>query len=271
MDCIYINLDEQAARRQSLESNFHQVCPDWHINRVPAVSATQIECEGIPGKLRNNEKACFLSHVKALEFALTLPDHVLIAEDDILFGETSAALIERAIATLSADWDIVFTDVCITGVHAMIELFQLRRMLTAQNGFRLVNLKGVSFAAATSYVVNTKSKLKIRDLLLTHRPLDTPLDLFIRQLVNEESLNACVLFPFATSLSDHADASQVQVGDGRLTDLVWNSFRRAMWIQRDLDRVELTLKAIQPRIYEKGSAVLSKIVGALLSGNLTPK
>ena len=273
MECVYINLDEQTARRNSLESNFHQTCPQgWSIRRVAAVSVRDIEDRDVQGTLRNTEKACFLSHVKALELGGTCAGHVLIAEDDILFGQESAPLIERAVATVpDTAWDVIFTDACITGVHAMIELFQLRRTLTPENGFRLINLKGISFAAATSYVVNNDSKRKVRDLLLEHYPLNTPLDLFIRQKVNENALQACMLFPFATSLSGHADDSQIQVGNGCVTDLVWNSFRRAMWVQRDLEAVETTLNAIQPRVYEKSAAVFSRIIAAILSGNLPPK
>ena len=120
-------------------------------------------------------------------------------------------------------------------------------------------------------MVNNDSKRKVRDLLLEHYPLNTPLDLFIRQKVNENALQACMLFPFATSLSGHADDSQIQVGNGCVTDLVWNSFRRAMWVQRDLEAVETTLNAIQPRVYEKSAAVFSRIIAAILSGNLPPK
>ena len=273
MECFYINLEEQTARRTSVESNFRDACPPgWSMSRIPAVSTRDVERQEVQGSLRPAEKACFLSHLKALEHGLTRAGHVLIAEDDILFGTESAPLIERAVsAALDTSWDVIYTDVCITGVHAMIELFQLRRALAAQQGSRLINLKGISFAAATSYVVNHRSKHKVYDLLRDHHPLNIPLDLLLRQQIHDGKLNACVVFPFATSLSRYADDSQVQVGTGCLTDLVWNSFRRAMWVERDLDVVETTLNAIEPCTYRQDAAVLSKIVAAVLSGALASK
>ncbi len=273
MECIYINLDEQTPRRTSLETDFRDNCPPgWRIRRLCALGIDDIERRHVEGTLPKEEKACFLSHLKALELSMTIDGHVFVAEDDILFGKETASLIDQAIETLSGDaWDMLFTDVCIPGIHAMIVLFQLRQLLSERNRFQLIDLKSIPFAASTGYIVNHQSKDKVYSLLKGHYPLNTPLDLLIRTKVSGGELHASVVFPFATSLSKHADDSQVQVVDQRLTKLVWNSFRRSMWVQRDLESVETVMRAIEPRVYERQSAVFSKMVAAMLSRNLPAK
>ena len=92
MDIFYINLAEQTERQRKLESNFQaNNASQWVLHRIDAVSA-QAVANKIPGRLRDGEKACFQSHIKAIETAKQSAGHVLIAEDDILFGNCSSAI-----------------------------------------------------------------------------------------------------------------------------------------------------------------------------------
>jgi GR25 family glycosyltransferase involved in LPS biosynthesis len=52
----------------------------------------------IYGKLRSEEKACFLSHRATIAKSIELPGHTMILEDDALFGASSVALIDCALA-----------------------------------------------------------------------------------------------------------------------------------------------------------------------------
>src|SRR6266487_4693017 len=134
MECIYINLDSETSRRGAVEQTFRDNCPpSWRLQRLSAVTPTYIGEREIEGNLRDGEKACFLSHLKALDLAREFDGNVLIAEDDILLGNGSALAIEQALGTMAGnDWDLLFTDVCIAGIHAMIELFRLKRLLTTK-------------------------------------------------------------------------------------------------------------------------------------------
>ena len=65
-----------------------------------------------------------------------------------------------------------------------------------------------------------------------------PFDLVLRNLVFGGELTARVAFPFATSLSIHAEQSQVQPGDTVVADTCWNAFRRLVCADADTLRAE---------------------------------
>lgn len=245
MDVFYINLAAQTERRRALEENFGAVKPaNWALTRVEAVTAQDMAGR-IPGRIGDGEKACFHSHIKALTLAKAGPGPVLIAEDDILFGAKSFAAIEHACTKIpETAWDIIFTDVSITNIHAMADLLLMRRQAVAGAPFGLVNLARMPFAGSAGYIVNAHAKDKLLGLISNTGPLDFPYDIALQRAIAEGKLRGFVMFPFATTLSPDADHSQIRTL--KADETAMSAFRRLMWLERDIDQADKTIAQVTP-------------------------
>ncbi|WP_277188002.1 glycosyltransferase family 25 protein [Caballeronia sp. BR00000012568055] len=144
MHIYFINLEIAEDRRAVIETNLRQFAGSEHqVIRVPAYDARYIEINKVGGTLRQNEKACLLSHMRAIEMSLDDPGPSLILEDDALIGTRTTNLLRQFTPDLDQK-DIVFTDLCIPTALWMMRLFKLRRTLngtvalfdTAQLDFR---------------------------------------------------------------------------------------------------------------------------------------
>jgi GR25 family glycosyltransferase involved in LPS biosynthesis len=268
MDIFYINLADQADRRRNLESNF-QANNDlrWALCRVDAIPAHAVA--QVPGRLRDSEKACFQSHIKAIEMAKQSPGHVLIAEDDLQFGARSLQKIENALRLVpEGSWDIIFTDVCITNTHAMLDLLMLRR--GAAGGFKLINLARLPFAGATAYIVNRASKDKVIEVVSHGGPLEIPYDINLQQAIRDNKLRGFVTFPFATTLSPYAENSQVRQSQSA-QEAAMNAFRRLMWLERDIDTAVEHMDRICTGMDDAETVAVLKILAVFLSPGLPAK
>lgn len=235
MKCFYINLDSAVERRAAIESNFSAVRKDgWDLTRLAAFDADYVNRHKIAGRLKPAEKACFLSHKKIIAENRESHEPLFIVEDDVLFGRRTFSLVEKFLERREElKWDLLYTDVCIPQVGAMADLISLRHQLVAKNEVRCIDLKPLPFAGGTAYIVNPKSKNKIHDLLDPYIELDIAYDLYLRKLIRESRLNGFVLFPFVTSLSQHAQSSLIQSDKTSRTDLVWNLYRQLVWLEAD--------------------------------------
>ena len=146
--------------------------------------------------------------------------------------------------TADNSWDLIYTDVIIGSLPSMIELLSMRRGFSNSGVFRLIDLRNVQFAAATAYIVNPNSKDKLLSLLRGIGSLDRPYDFYLRDLVNGQKLRAFVIFPFVTTLSEHAEKSNIQEHDYHAADLTLNAFRKLMWLERDADAAVAALDRI---------------------------
>lgn len=228
MHCIHLNLDRQTDRREFVERNFgRHADPDWTLHRFPAIDATALPARFATGSLRAAEKACFASHVGALVMALGLAGDVMILEDDVWFGPRSAELVNEARRLLAGTaCDLIYPDTCIVDARQMLDLFLLRQEWDTTRRTRLLDARELRFAGATAYVVREHAKAPLAARLAGIDRFDTPFDLVLRDLVARGDLAARTIFPFATSLSAHAEHSQIQPGDTVVADTCWNAFRR---------------------------------------------
>lgn len=237
LQSYYINLESAKVRSQSLEKNYQeQVTSSWPLHRINATNTQDIEALGVSGNLTLTEKACFFSHVKALEESLSNHDHAFILEDDAHFGVYSNHAIEQAIRSLEDQpWDILYADLGLTNPANMVEFFMLRKELFAQGNraWKLLKLENIAFVGATAYIVNRNSKKKLHQFLKSQASLNIPFDLVLRNLVWSKNLLAFMIFPFATTLSALADSSQIQIQQTEVIELVWNAFRRLVWLEAD--------------------------------------
>lgn len=241
MHCIYLNLDRQTDRRAFVERNFDRHAdPDWTLHRFPAIDAARLPPRFATGALRDVEKACFASHVGALEMALGLPGDVMLLEDDVWFGPRSAELVNEARRALAGTvCDLIYPDVCIVDARQMLDLFLLRREWDTTRRTQLLDLRELKFAGATAYVVRDHAKAPLVARLAAMAQVDVPFDLVLRNLVLQGDVTARATFPFATSLSMHAEQSQIQPGATVLADTCWNAFRRLVCVDAEALRVDV--------------------------------
>lgn len=258
MHLLFINLDHSLDRRTLVETNFAAVPHEgWTLERVPAVDASLARTT--PGALRDAEKACFMSHRRAVERSVDLDDHVLIAEDDILLGRNSLPLLGRIVGELPGDqWDVLYPEIGVLDPSLMLQLMLLRRRLSPENGYILLELTRAPFFSATSYVVNRAAVERVSRLLQVDR-LDVPYDLFLRQSIRDGRLKAKAVFPFATTVSTAADESTIQSGETSGRDARSHAFRRLVWAERSLDEFTGGVDAPPHESHDADVAALRRI------------
>jgi GR25 family glycosyltransferase involved in LPS biosynthesis len=274
MKCILISLESQPARRERVEANFRAIDhAGWEMTYLKAVDAEQVAKSAVQGRLAPAEKGCFLSHLVAMQSTRESTEPILLVEDDVLFGARSFSAIDAALQSAAhTEWDILFTDVCVPSVHAMVNLYWLRRQLTVANETKLVPLSSVPFAGSTAYLVNGKSKDKLIGLLTENAALDVPYDLTLRRLVQQSRLTGFVIFPFPTTLSSLADVSQIQRNQAtKVADMAWNAFRRLVWAERSVEDATANLDRISDDFFDPECKAFTRILSCMLSSNFQPK
>jgi GR25 family glycosyltransferase involved in LPS biosynthesis len=232
MRCLYINLDKAEDRRRSLEQNFRGTAPKtWTLERVSAAGPADVS--RVPGRCTPAEKGCFASHIRALEMSLSDAADVLIVEDDEMFSARSFEVIETILAMRST-WDVLFTDLALVEPPTMVRYGKLWGDLTAAGRHQLDDLSKTFFAGSSAYVVRGGSKRRLLDLLTAIGELDTPYDLVLQALIHGGQISGRMCFPFITTLGPLASDTQIQSAREGLRDRAFNTFRRLMFVDRDL-------------------------------------
>ena len=160
MKCVYVNLAHALERKEELELNFKNNAPlNWSIERFEAIDKNIVLENQVPGKLRPEVKACFMSHAQVIRQSGDVDGHVLILEDDAQFGPSSFEVVDSFIREdLVTPWDILFTDVGIPSPSLMVDLLKARRELEKKKKCIAIDLSVLSFYGATAYIVNKNSK-----------------------------------------------------------------------------------------------------------------
>lgn len=271
----YINLRHAVERRESLEAEVKRLgAGTWTLERFEAVTTQDPLCRATAGRLRDGEKACFLSHRNLLTQALQEGQQhpFMVWEDDVLPGPLAHSLVRRFLEqAASQNWDLVYTDVIVPDLASMLVLLQRSRLLRSQGATELLDLAKMNFAGSSAYVVNPTALEKVVTLL--HQPvsLDEPLDLYLRRLIHQGALRAWVLFPFVTTLSDGSLNSNVQLDNTSGTDLAWTLFRRLIWANRDIEDLYPLCNQLASQHPDPESSILGVITAALLSPQFRPK
>ena len=78
-------------------------------------------------------------------------------------------------------------------------------------------------------------------------------------------MRAFAIFPFVTSLSDLADQSTIQKDSTELNELIWNGFRKLVWLDRSLDRSVPALSYISEKFCDDELRLLGVLFGAMVS------
>jgi len=254
MDCFYINLDSAAERKVKFENNFNALKKqNWNLSRFSAVDTEFVKNKNVLGESSPAEKGCFLSHKTIIGSNLTHDRPIFILEDDAILGVRTCALVDRVLnQNNNPDWDILFTDVCIPHVLAMVDTLRFRRELAAKKiELQFMNLTKINFVGSTAYLVNSKSKQKLYDLLNVATELNIPYDLYLRGLAHISALKVFALFPFVTSLSEFSEMSQIKLAGVNQGQVAWNMFRKMIWNERNLADCKSGLEFLKSTLTEK--------------------
>jgi GR25 family glycosyltransferase involved in LPS biosynthesis len=270
INIYYINLHSQTERREVLEGNLSKFIPrDIEVKRIEAMGQHEVLNLGIVGNIRATEKACFLSHQKAIEASLLDDGHALILEDDALVGPSTIKMLTLALQMMKDDFDLVYTDACIPDIQNMVILAYLKKKLHINEEIQIINLQEINFAGASAYLVHRNFKKNYLNFLTHISNYDTPYDLFIRDLVASEKLRGKLIFPFITSLSDQSLLTQNQLSRDKLRNLAWDAFRKIMFID-SLYALNLPLAGfneISSDFYDQEATQFSEILKLMLSKN----
>jgi GR25 family glycosyltransferase involved in LPS biosynthesis len=267
MRCHFINLAARADRRAALEANFQRHGgPGWTLQRFEAVDTRAVGLTNVPGALSPGAKGCFLSHLAVLRESLAHDGPVMVLEDDACFGPSSWRMIDQCLANMAQfDWDILYTDICVGRTQEMFDLVLAREGFDASARPALFDVRRFAYAGSTAYIVNGRSKAKMLKLLEAHPSLDTPYDLRLRELTHGSQLQGLALFPFPTTLSGLAETSGIQAMDEAAVEWVLNTFRRMVWLDRDIGACLPAVERARGRLRGEKFAAFGVLFGAMLS------
>jgi hypothetical protein len=159
----------------------------------------------------------------------------------------------------------------------MLTLYDMRKRTAGK--LRLIDIAGLSpdpnaipVAGSTAYVVNRKTLPRLAAELGAVKTISAPYDVFLWQRIAAHTLSAHAIFPFPTTISRFADSSQIHSQEAAATELLWNAFRRLVWVHSDVEEAEATLARIDPRHFDdKPAEIMAKIVRGMISQHFKGK
>jgi GR25 family glycosyltransferase involved in LPS biosynthesis len=236
------------------------------VNRLDAGATRHVAANAIPGKIRDAEKACILSHRRAIDGSRQDNAHSLIVEDDAQFGPGTFQAIGTLGEAFSA-FDLVFTDLVFGNPRDMVYYFMLRKELLNSGTLKLIDLKEIFFASSTAYLINSGSKEKMLGLIDALPAYELPYDLQLRNWVRTGSLKAGFVFSFLTTVSGQADLSAIQMGEKRMKELASNAYRRLMWVnfEQTPENPLASLSTLDATHFDVPSLYFGQIMAAWLS------
>ncbi|SKB76963.1 glycosyltransferase family 25 protein [Luteibacter sp. 22Crub2.1] len=201
--------------------------PEVELRRIEAVNAQDIDRLRVRGTISVSERACFMSHLRALDIAANEgPGPYWIAEDDVAFGPSTLPLIKSLLERLrGASWDIVLTDVIVARAPDMLGLWMRRRALPPGSGPETFGLDRIAFGGMTSYLVHPRAVPRIRRLMRLSAALNLPWDLWIRAMARRQQLACFATLPFLTRASE----SPSQIRGEEMHMAWWGVFRDLMF------------------------------------------
>lgn len=266
MHCCYINLDHAKQRRQAIESSFEKAArPGWTLSRFSALDTAFVDAHGIQGSRTSREKACFLSHKAVIEAHTDAGEHLLVLEDDAQFGLATCEIVDGFLQqNAGGDWDLLFLDVSVVNIGDMLTLYYHRQALMQGGKIIPLDLASVPFFGTNSYVVNAASRNKVLACIEAGMPIDIEYDIYMSNQISARELKAAVLFPFVTTLSQHADDSQIQRSSMETVNRARNLFRNLMWLESRPDSFQHGLLALEEAVADSRHGALATIFTALL-------
>ena len=187
----------------------------------------------------------------------------MVLEDDAQFGVRTCTLVDQILSNNpELKWDVLWTDIAVTDPAGLLRFAKLRRELSARGDALIIDLAQVSYAGATAYIIREGAKARVAEMLAEGEAIDIPYDLRLRQLVYEGRLSGHVIFPYLTTISQHAFQSNIHVNTENCNELIWNAFRRLSWWERDLEAEQAMVFEMMPQICDLEASLYGLLLGA---------
>jgi GR25 family glycosyltransferase involved in LPS biosynthesis len=265
MQCCYINLDHAVQRREYMEASFEKAArPGWRLERFRALDVAYVDQHAVEGSKSRSEKACFLSHREVIRAHAGNAQHLLVLEDDVSFGTATFEIVDGFLQqNAGADWDLLFLDICAHRIDDMFNLYFSREKLMQQRRVIPLDLAKLSFWGANAYIVNGNSFGKVVACLDSAMPIDIEYDILLAERVRNGELKAAALFPFLTTLSPHANVSQIQRQSMDTVNLARNLFRNMMWFESVPADYRQSIEQLDAAVAGSGHEQLAKILTGL--------
>lgn len=267
MHIHYINLDSAPQRREALETSFSQtsLLSGWALSRFTAVSIDDERVKKIAGSCSDNEKACFLSHASLVKQASESMDVHWIVEDDARFWPQSFAAVSTFIENNEeVEWDILFTDITIRSFGTMVDLYLARQKISPTQ-IEYIDIGTCPFCSAVSYVINPNSAKKVAKVLAAPSSINKPWDIHLASAVQEGKLNAFFTLPFVTSLTPHAQSSQIRDMPLDVAAVLERSFRNLLSVSPDTQLIKEMLNQIDTKFVDDKADCFGKIMAGFMS------
>lgn len=187
---LYLNLKESTTRRKLLNMELDK----HNLSNLYERFESIVFNDYMDTKLTPTEIGCFKSHIEAIKLSLSHNAHIHILEDDISFSKVFLQVVEHFINSINEKWDIFFTSFTVP-IYKPYYQFFLKYDTQKINFFDMSNML---LTGAHSYIINKDSKQKIIDLLEKDN-FQIPVDLALRELINNNDLKAYSLYPFIST------------------------------------------------------------------------
>ena len=264
MHCCYINLDQAAQRREFIETSFNRSArPGWTLSRFKAIDTAYVDAHGTQGSRTRREKACFLSHKKAIETQPEDGRHLLMLEDDTLFGKATCEIVDGFLQqNLEKNWDILFLDVAVLKLSDMMTLYFHRQTLMFDRKVVPLDLEKIAFIGANAYIINAASRHKVLACLEAGMPVNVEYDVYLANQIIAGKLKAAVLFPFVVTLSSQAAESQIQRSSIETINRARNIFRNMMWLESEPEMFQDSLQTLEAEVAGSKHGALATVLAA---------
>jgi GR25 family glycosyltransferase involved in LPS biosynthesis len=265
MQCCYINLDQAVQRRVDIEASFNRAArPGWRLERFSALDTAWVDAHAVAGSRSRAEKACFLSHRAVIQAHAGKARNLLVLEDDATFGIATCEIVDGFLEqNAGAEWDLLFLDICASQIEDMLTLYFNREKFMRQRTVIPLDLRNIPFFGTNAYIVNANAFEKVLACIDSGMPIDSEYDIFLAKRVREGSLKAAVLFPFLTTLSQHANASQIQRQSVDTINLARNLFRNMMWVESNPASFSAGMQVLDQAVAGSGHEQLARILIAM--------
>jgi hypothetical protein len=209
----FINLDRNITRLAAITAHLKGRGVSDAYERFPAVDG-RLESATHKTTLDAGELGIWLTQENLLRANRNSNDHLHIIEDDTNLAQCAKTVLPDLMGvadTNIAGWDLFFTSALIPlEVRRFKQLAKQWESFKATEAIELFPLKDIYRGGTGSFFVNAKSIDKYLSLISGKWSLGTPIDLYLRQLINDGRLNAYGCIPFLSSQSEEGNQSDIR-------------------------------------------------------------
>ncbi|MDE2029673.1 MAG: glycosyltransferase family 25 protein [Alphaproteobacteria bacterium] len=278
---FFVNLGRSAERRAQTEAELARHGLTHRYARFAAAEGNALNVPN-PHNLSDGVIGCFTSHYLLLKQNLGSDKHLHVVEDEVLFADCAARVIDWAIETGYADdYDIVYTDISVplrNEIHKLYKSAYDKAVKRNADGkiesvaFDVLNVCNRTYASTSSFLVNKNAIRKIHDMFeaeLARGPTN-PVDIIIREKNHRGHLKVGCIFPFVTSTRlGNFFASTIDARPDREPELAVDLARTMFFIDSDWDKCQAYLDRYAPP--PPADDKLAHMLGQLLTYSLSDK